>query len=74
MTSSPAPNAAPQAAPEQGNNTLAIPKNKEPYQQAYYPPVPTGFTRFMRGNLLWQLWRFIAINIKMFRLMLSSHH
>jgi hypothetical protein len=20
-------------------------KNKEPYQQAYYPPVPTGFVR-----------------------------
>ena len=22
--------------------------NKEPYQQAYYPPAPTGFTRYMR--------------------------
>ncbi len=50
------------------------PKNKEPYQQAYYPPVPTAFTRYMRASLLWQFWRFIAINLKMFKLMLSSHH
>jgi hypothetical protein len=50
------------------------PKNKEPYQQAYYPPVPTGFTRYMRTSLLWQFWRFIVINLKMFKLMFSSHH
>jgi hypothetical protein len=50
------------------------PKNKEPYQQAYYPPVPTGFTRHMRTNLIWQFWRFLVINLKMFKLMLSSHH
>ncbi|MBK5932154.1 hypothetical protein [Halochromatium salexigens] len=52
----------------------AKPKNKEPYQQAYYPPVPTGFTRYMRTSLLWQFWRFIVINLKMFKLMFSSHH
>jgi hypothetical protein len=50
------------------------PKNKEPYQQAYYPPVPTGFTRFMRSNLVWQFWRFLVINLKIFRLMFRSHH
>lgn len=47
--------------------------NKEPYQQAYYPPVPTGFTRYMRGNLVWQLIRFIVINLKMLKLMRKSH-
>ncbi len=52
----------------------AKPKNKEPYQQAYYPPVPTGFTSYMRTSLVWQLWRFIVINLKMFKLMLGSHH
>ena len=36
--------------------------NREPYQQAYYPPAPTGFTRFMRTCVLWQLYRFVAIN------------
>ncbi len=50
------------------------PKNKEPYQQAYYPPVPTGLTRHMRSNVIWQLWRFVVINIKILKLMFSSHH
>jgi hypothetical protein len=47
--------------------------NKEPYQQAYYPPVPTGFTRSMRTNPLWQLVRFVVINLKMLKLMRKSH-
>lgn len=50
------------------------PKNKEPYQQAYYPPVPTGFTRSVRTNLVWQFWRLLVINVKMFKLMWFSHH
>jgi hypothetical protein len=47
--------------------------NKEPYQQAYYPPTPTGFTRSMRTCVLWQIYRFIAINLKMLKLMAKSH-
>lgn len=50
------------------------PKNREPYQQAYYPPVPTGFTRHVRLNPVWQMYRFFVINWKIFRLMMSSHH
>lgn len=49
------------------------PVNKEPYQQAYYPPVPTRFTRMMRTNVLWQAIRFVVINLKMLRLMRKSH-
>lgn len=49
-------------------------KNREPYQQAYYPPVPTGFTRYMRTSLPWQLIRFIVINLKMLKLMWKAHH
>jgi hypothetical protein len=49
-------------------------KNKEPYQQAYYPPVPTGMTRYMRTSLLWQFYRFWVINLKILRLLLKSHH
>ncbi|NBC47853.1 MAG: hypothetical protein GVY22_07665 [Gammaproteobacteria bacterium] len=56
------------------NSAASKPKNKEPYQQAYYPPVPTGFTRFMRSNLVWQFWRFLVINLKIFKLMFRSHH
>ena len=49
-------------------------KNKEPYQQAYYPPVPTGLTKYMRTSFLWQLWRFLVINLKIFRLLTKSHN
>ncbi len=48
--------------------------NREPYQQAYYPPKPTGFTRSMRTCLIWQLCRFVVINIKMLKLIAKSHH
>lgn len=50
------------------------PTNREPYQQAYYPPTPTGFTRAMRTSLIWQTVRFIVINLKMLKLMAKSHH
>jgi hypothetical protein len=49
-------------------------KNKEPYQQAYYPPVPTGFTRSMRSFLPWQFIRFWVINFKIFKLLMKSNH
>lgn len=48
--------------------------NKEPYQQAYYPPAPTGFTRHMRTSLVWQCIRFLVINFKILKLMGKSHH
>ncbi|MGC8808304.1 MAG: hypothetical protein ACP5GF_13655 [Thiomonas sp.] len=48
--------------------------NPEPYQQAYYPPKPTGFTRWLRVSLLWQGIRFLVINLKMLRLLAKSHH
>lgn len=50
------------------------PKNKEPYQQAYYPPVPTGFTRYMRTSFIWQFYRFIVINLKILKLLMKSHN
>ncbi len=49
-------------------------KNKEPYQQAYYPPVPTRFTRYMRQSLIWQFVRFWVINFKIFMLLVKSRH
>jgi len=48
--------------------------NREPYQQTYYPPTPTRFTRYMRFSLPWQLVRFVMINLKMLKLMMKSHH
>jgi len=47
--------------------------NKEPYQQAYYPPTPASITKYMQNNILWQLVRFAVINFKMLKLMRKSH-
>jgi hypothetical protein len=52
----------------------AKPKNKEPYQQAYYPPVPTPFVRWMRTSVVWQFIRFWIINYKILQLLIRSHH
>ncbi len=48
--------------------------NREPYQQAYYPPTPTGLTRHMRTSLIWQSVRFLVITVKMVKLIMKSHH
>lgn len=48
-------------------------KNREPYQQAYYPPIPTRFTRYFRTSVLWQFIRFWIINFKIFKLLAKSH-
>jgi hypothetical protein len=48
-------------------------KNKEPYQQAYYPPKPTGFTLFLRRSIIWQFLRFWVINLKIFKLLIKGH-
>ena len=48
--------------------------NPKPYEQGYYPPMPTRATRFWRTNGLYQFWRFLMINLKMTRVILKSHH
>ena len=58
---------------ETGEETSVTAMNREPYQQAYYPPRPTTLTRSMRKFLPWQLVRFLVINLKMIMLMRKSH-
>lgn len=41
---------------------------REPFGQNYYAPVPTPFTQWLRTNPLWQLFRFLVINVKMLRM------
>lgn len=41
---------------------------RKPYEQNYYPPVPTQFTKRLRANLIWQLFRFTILNLKMLRM------
>ncbi|MEB4592400.1 hypothetical protein VSS37_15545 [Candidatus Thiothrix sp. Deng01] len=48
--------------------------NKEPYEQNYYPPVPTPFTLYTRCSVCWQFFRFIALNIKMMKVVMRSKH
>ena len=55
-------------------NREVIFDNHKPYEQAYYPPVPTKFTIFRRTSLLWQIIRFFIINLKMLVLIRKSHH
>ena len=48
-------------------------QNKEPYQQAYYPPKPTRLTLFFRKSIIWQHFRFWVINFKIFKLLVKGH-
>jgi len=41
---------------------------RKPYEQSYFPPVPTKLTKFFRTNLIYQFVRFLIINIKMLRM------
>jgi len=36
--------------------------------------IPLGIQKFLRTCVLWQIIRFIAINIKMTKLIVKSHH
>ncbi len=41
---------------------------RKPYEQTYYPPVPTKFTQKLRVNFLYQFFRFMVLNLKMLRM------
>lgn len=46
----------------------------QPYSPQSGTMIPTKFRKFLRTCVIWQLMRFIAINIKMTILILKSHH
>lgn len=41
---------------------------RRPFEQTYYPPVPTEATKYWRTNLVWQFVRFLILNVKMLRM------
>lgn len=41
--------------------------------QSDLPPLPTKFTLFLRTFIPWQIYRFIVLNIKMFKLIYREH-
>ena len=45
----------------------------KPYSQNFTTMVPTGFVKFFRTCILWQIIRFIVINIKMLLVVQKSH-
>lgn len=53
---------------------MGTPKiNTKSQQQAFFPPKPMGVTRFFRTCVIYQIFRFILINIKMLRVVSKSH-
>jgi len=51
-----------------------IEKNVKPYEPSFTTMVPTGTVKFLRTCKLWQLLRFIVINLKMLVVVRKSHH
>jgi len=47
-------------------------KYMRPFEQEFYTTRPTKLTKHFRINLLWQLYRFAALNIKML-IMVRKH-
>ncbi len=48
-------------------------KHVEPYSPQSGTMIPLGTQKFLRTCVLWQLIRFVAINIKMTILIVKSH-
>lgn len=42
--------------------------------QGVFATKPTDFTKSLRTNILWQMIRFVVINIKMIKVIRKSHH
>lgn len=50
-----------------------VPVPRPQMAAAYYATKPTGWTRYLRTSLPWQLVRFVVINLKMIRIIWLSH-
>ncbi|MCI4406023.1 MAG: hypothetical protein JHC35_01905 [Sulfuricurvum sp.] len=50
-----------------------IEKYVKPYDANFTTMVPTNFVKFFRTCKIWQLFRFIVINIKMLIVVRKSH-
>jgi hypothetical protein len=49
------------------------PGGNEHLRESFYATRPTPFTVFLRTFLPWQMWRFVEINLRMFRVIGKSH-
>lgn len=49
-------------------------KNKvRGYYDESYPPYPSKATLFWRKNIIWQMLRFVVLNLKMMRIVAGGH-
>jgi hypothetical protein len=55
-------------------STELTPFERSQQAQAFFATQPTAWTRFLRTSIPWQMFRFLAINLKMVRIILKSHH
>ncbi len=56
----------------QNPDPRTLPENLVP-ESTLHAPKPTRFTLFLRQFLPWQLFRFVVINLKMFRMIGKGH-
>jgi hypothetical protein len=43
------------------------------YNDESYPPFPSKTTLFWRRNIIWQLIRFVVLNLKIMRIIVGGH-
>ena len=46
----------------------------KPYTKQFGTMVPSGTQKFLRTCVIWQVYRLLAINVKMITLIIRSHH
>lgn len=44
------------------------------YTEEAYPPIPNRITRFFRRCILWQVFRFLLLNLKIMRIVVGGHN
>lgn len=53
------------------NDTMPFDRVRQ--DQGFFATKPTALTRYLRTSFVWQVVRFIVINIKMIRIIVKSH-
>jgi len=53
--------------------TEYTPPDKARMRREFFATKPTGFTRFLRVFIPYQVWRFVVLNLKMMRIISKSH-
>ena len=52
---------------------MKVEKKATPYSNEYYATTPTGWTKFWRTCILFQIIRFFVLNLKVMRIIVGGH-